>query len=124
MQISGSLRANARELRLPSTSWSSQRPRRRAGVNIQPSLFTRGKHCGYSYVCGELLVLVGGGEFGVGDLEYGATHTTVVSTVERDISMLCLAACGHDLRFVDSHPRWLEPRKLISLPLEQSSERG
>lgn len=50
-------------------SRSSRSSRGKAGVNVHPGLFSRCKRCGYPLVCGELLVLVGGSELSVGDLE-------------------------------------------------------
>ena len=97
--------------------------RRKAGVNVHPGLFPRSKRCGYPFVRGDLLVLVGGSELSVGDLEYCSAHTTVVSAVERDVGMMCLADRGHDLRVLDPDQRRLEPGKLVPLPLEQPSER-
>src|SRR6266705_4482158 len=84
-------------------SLTNQADWRRAGVNVHPGLFSRSKHCRYPLVGGELFILVGGSEFCVGDLEYRATHTTVVSAVERDVGMMRLAACSHDLRVLDLH---------------------
>jgi len=99
-------------------SWSSRSFWRRAGVNVHPGLFPRSKHCGYPFVRGELLVLVGGSELSVGDLEYGAAHTTVVSAVERDVGMMRLAGWSRELRVLDPYQRWLEPRKFVHLPME------
>ena len=61
---------------VPLPAWSSRRR--------PPLLFPRRRtapiHC-----TRRLLYLVGGSELNVGDLEYRATHTTVVSAVERDV---------------------------------------
>ncbi len=84
-------------------TFESRSSRRRAGVNIHPGLFPRSKAYGYPCVGSQLLILVGGSELSVGDFEYCATHTTVVSAVERDVSMMRPAACSHDQRVLDAY---------------------
>ena len=101
---------------------SNHAARRRASVNVHPGLFPRSQHSGNPFVRGKLLVPVGGSELGVGDLECASTHTTVVVAVERDVSMMRLAGCRHDLRVFDSYQRRLESRQLVPLSLEHSSK--
>src|ERR1700676_306094 len=93
----------ARPLRSQPFAKTSRTLRRRVGLNVHPCLFPRSKHCGYPFVRGGLLVLVRGSEFSVGDVEYCATHTTVVSAVEGYVSMMRLTACSHDLRVRDPY---------------------
>jgi hypothetical protein len=97
--------------------------RRRAGVDVHPGLFPRSKHRGNPCVRRALLVLVGGGELDVGDLEHRAPDTIVIFAGERDVGMMRPAGCRPDVRVVDSYERRFEPRELVTLSVEQPSER-
>jgi hypothetical protein len=66
-------------------------------------VFAGSKRCGYPLIRGDLLVMIGGSELSVGDLEYSATHATVVSAVERDVRMMRLAARRDEPRILDPY---------------------
>lgn len=92
-------------------------------VNEHPRLFPRSEHDFCAFIGRDRLIAVCSSEFSIRDIEYQSADTAVASAIERNISMMRLAAYSHDLRVLDFYQRPFELSKLVFLPVKQPAER-